>query len=73
MHTLSIEPSTARQGLAKDTDTILMCLVAASDPVKAILRHYDAAEDKDAFVFALAGTLLLRHRQWQAAHGKAGE
>lgn len=44
-----------------------MELLKDSDPVSGILRLYDHAEDKEIFVAALAATLLLRQRQWQAA------
>ena len=43
-----------------------MCLVNSSNPTQAILDCYDKAEDKHVFVAGLVGTLLLRHRQWQA-------
>ncbi len=39
----------------------------SQDPISRILELYDQAKDKDVFVAAMAGTLLLRHRQWQAA------
>ncbi|MCR5812866.1 MAG: hypothetical protein K6G15_00030 [Desulfovibrio sp.] len=39
----------------------------SSDPTRAILDRYDIAKDKHVFVAWLVGTLLLRHRQWQAA------
>lgn len=55
------------------SNLILMALTDDNNPLECLMRHYDAAEDKDAFVLALAGTLLLRHRQWQAAQGNAVE
>ncbi|MBD5417342.1 MAG: hypothetical protein HDR50_06725 [Desulfovibrio sp.] len=65
--------SNDRCQLSHFSGLILMALMNDADPIEGIVRHYDAAEDKDAFVLALAGTLLLRHRQWQAAQGKTGE
>ena len=53
--------------LASVSNEITMCLVNSSDPTRAILDRYDNAEDKHVFVAGLIGTLLLRHRQWQAA------
>lgn len=44
-----------------------MALANSSDPVRRILDIYDSAEDQQLFVAALAATLLLRQRQWQAA------
>lgn len=46
-----------------------MCLVSSSSPAEAIFRKYEEAEDKDAFVAALIGNLILRHRQWQGRQG----
>ncbi|MCH5277738.1 MAG: hypothetical protein J1E80_07895 [Desulfovibrionaceae bacterium] len=66
MHTPMEHTSDTRCKVSELSDAILMCLVSASDPLKAIVRHYDEAEDKELFVHALAGTLILRHRQWQA-------
>ena len=60
MHTIN---NTSK--LADNTNTIFMALVSSTRPEEAIFRHYDAAEDKDAFVAALIGALLLRHKQWQ--------
>jgi hypothetical protein len=51
--------------LSKYTDNIFMALVSSTKPAEAIYRHYDAAEDKEAFIAALIGALLLRHKQWQ--------
>ena len=48
------------------TDRILFCLIASHDPSMEVMKLYDKANDKDVFVAALVGTLLLRHRQWQA-------
>ncbi len=44
-----------------------MELMKNGDPLSAIIQLYDDAKDKRTFVFAMAATLLLRHRQWQAA------
>lgn len=54
------------QAMTSASDQILMCLASSSKPIEAILRKFDDAPDKDVFVAALAWTLLLRHRQWQA-------
>ena len=56
--------------LTKYTDKILMCLVSSSKPTEAIFREYDEAKDKDSFVAALIGNLILRHKQWQGAGRK---
>jgi hypothetical protein len=64
----SIESASA---ISQYSDRILMCLVSASHPEQAIFRLYDQAEDKDVFIAGLVGTLLLRHRQWQAACGSS--
>ncbi len=53
--------------IARCTDEILLCLVSCADPIGGIVRQYDKAKDKDVFVTALAASLLLRHRQWQAS------
>lgn len=53
--------------IAKESDKILMCLASSSDPTQAIFRKYEEAKDKDVFVAALIGDLILRHRQWQGA------
>jgi len=52
--------------LAHQSDLILMCLASSRDPAQSIMRKYDEAKDKDLFVLALIGTLILRHKQWQA-------
>ena len=51
--------------LTKDTDKILMAMVSSSRPEAALFRLYDEASDKDSFITALIGVLILRHKQWQ--------
>lgn len=70
---IDFSSQTTEWQLRNYSNLILMAVMDDNNPLEGIMRHYDAAEDKDAFVLALAGTLLLRHRQWQAAQGKAGE
>lgn len=57
--------------IARCSDEIIMCLASYQDPVEGILRKYDRAADKDIFVAALAASLLLRHKQWQACATRA--
>ena len=52
------------------TDQALSCLILYQDPVAAIIRQYNEAHDKDAFVAGLAGALLMRHKQWQSIKTK---
>ena len=46
-----------------------MILNSSSNPEEALFKLYDrdASEDKDVFVMALVGALLLRQRQWEMA------
>ena len=46
-----------------------MILNSSSNPEEALFKLYDrdASEDKDVFVMALVGALLLRQRQWETA------
>ena len=67
---ISIEStSNDNRQLTHDSDMIIMALLS-QDPISRILELYDQAKDKDVFVAAMAGTLLLRHRQWQAARSE---
>ena len=52
--------------LGNTSNRIMQCLQDA-DPLQTVMGEYDRAEDKDLFVAALAYSLLVRHRQWQAA------
>lgn len=52
--------------IARYSEEIIQCMASCADPVEIIMNRYASAKDKDIFVAALAGTLLLRHRQWQA-------
>ena len=36
------------------------------DSINPLMNMFDAAENKREFVLAMAVTLLMRHRQWQA-------
>lgn len=56
--------------IARESDRILMCLVSSNCPAQAIQHRYESAHDKDVFVAALTGNLILRHKQWQAALGR---
>ena len=51
--------------IAKEADRILLCLVSSSRPAEALFKRYEGTQDKDIFVSALIGNLILRHKQWQ--------
>ena len=55
-----------RRQIAHYSDLIIMALINSHDPVRRIMSLYEDAESKQAFVAAMAASLLLRQRQWQA-------
>jgi len=57
--------------ISEHSDKIFMALVSSSRPENAIFNLYEIADNKDAFVAGLIGSLILRHKQWQALASEA--
>lgn len=62
-------PISTSEKVTDMTNRIFMILNSSSNPEEALFKLYDrdASEDKDVFVMALVGALLLRQRQWETA------
>ena len=63
------DPISTSEKVTDMTNRIFMILNSSSKPEEALFKLYDrdTGEDKDVFVMALVGALLLRQRQWEAA------
>lgn len=61
------DPISTSEKVTDMTNRIFMILSSSSKPEEALFKLYDrdTGEDKDVFVMALVGALLLRQRQWE--------